>query len=295
MRWDDMRESDNVDDQRGNSASNFGGMGGGGLLPLLFSLLGNKYGLILVGIGIAVMLVTGKNPLQLLTGAAPQAQRTTQTTATANDEGLRFVKSILGDTEDVWGQIYQQAGSQYQAPRLVLFRGAVNSGCGRATSAVGPFYCGADQKVYLDLDFFEELKTRFGAPGDFAQAYVIAHEVGHHVQNIMGTSGQVHAQQQRVSKVEGNKLSVRLELQADCYAGVWGHYAQQRNLLEAGDIEEGLKAAHAIGDDTLQKHAQGHVVPDSFTHGSAAQRQHWFTVGLKTGDVQQCDTFKQAI
>jgi hypothetical protein len=201
-----------------------------------------------------------------------------------------LIKATLASTEDVWGQIFQQAGKQYQQPTLVMFSGTDTSACGTAQSAMGPFYCPTDQKVYIDLSFYDELKQRFGAPGDFAQAYVIAHEVGHHVQNLLGTSSKVQQAQQRASETEGNALSVRLELQADCYAGVWAFHAQQ--LLEPGDIEEALNAAQAIGDDRLQKQSTGQVVPDSFTHGSSEQRMRWFKRGIDGGEVNQCDTFK---
>jgi len=203
-----------------------------------------------------------------------------------------FVSVVLADTEAVWHQLFKQMGRNYEEPKLVLFRGRVESACGLASSAVGPFYCPRDHKVYVDLEFFEELQKRFGAPGDFAQAYVIAHEVGHHVQDLLGISDRVHAQQGRTSKAEYNQLSVRLELQADFLAGVWAHHAQKmRNMLEEGDIEEALRAAEAIGDDRLQRQAQGYVVPDSFTHGTSAQRVRWFRRGFETGDVEQGDTF----
>jgi predicted metalloprotease len=203
-----------------------------------------------------------------------------------------FVSAILGETEDIWSGQFQDLGRTYRPPTLVLFNGSVDSACGFASAAVGPFYCPADQKVYLDTSFFEELSRRFGAPGDFARAYVIAHEIGHHVQNQLGTMDKVHALQQRVSKAEANALSVRLELQADFYAGVWAHHAQKaRKFLEPGDIEEGLRAAAAIGDDRLQREAQGYVVPDAFTHGSSEQRVKWFRKGLESGDISQGDTF----
>jgi predicted metalloprotease len=211
----------------------------------------------------------------------------------AEERSVEFVKTVLGYTEDAWGAIFAARGERYQQPKLKLFRRATDSGCGFASSAVGPFYCPPDRKVYLDLAFFDELARRFGAPGDFAQAYVIAHEVGHHVQALTGVSEAVHARRARLSKAEGNRLSVMQELQADCYAGVWAHHAHRANpkLLEEGDVEEGLRAASAIGDDTLQRQAQGHVVPDSFTHGSSEQRVRWFKHGMATGRVESCDTF----
>jgi uncharacterized protein len=210
-----------------------------------------------------------------------------------SDELRDFVAVVLGDTEDTWQEVFARAGGTYEPPTLVLFSGAVESACGFAQSATGPFYCPLDRKVYLDLSFFEELETRFGAPGDFAQAYVIAHEVGHHVQNLVGITQQTHALRARLSPAEANELSVRVELQADCFAGVWAHLAQRaRNLLDAADIEEGLRATSALGDDRIQRRAQGYVVPESFTHGSAAQRARWFRQGLAHGDLQQCDTFR---
>jgi len=201
-----------------------------------------------------------------------------------------FSRAVLGDTEDVWGAIFRQMGSRYVPPTLVLFRGTTSSACGRANAAVGPFYCPGDHDLYLDTSFFNELATRFGAPGEFAQAYVIAHEVGHHVQNLLGTMDKVQAQMQRGDERAANALSVRLELQADCYAGVWGFYAQKRNLIDANDVESGLRAASAVGDDMIQKRTQGHVVPDSFTHGSAAERTRWFRTGLQSGDLRDCNT-----
>jgi predicted metalloprotease len=210
----------------------------------------------------------------------------------ADDEQTQFVKAVLAQTEDVWNAEFQKVGKQYQEPTLVLFNGQVDSACGYTSAAVGPFYCPADQKVYLDLGFFREMEERFQAPGDFAQAYVIAHEVGHHVQNLLGISDDVHRQQQRVSKVQANDLSVRLELQADFFAGVWAHHAnEQYQILEPGDVKEALEAAEAIGDDRLQMQSRGYVVPDSFTHGSSEQRAKWFYKGLKTGDLNQGDTF----
>lgn len=203
-----------------------------------------------------------------------------------------FVSVVLADTEDTWNDIFQQSGANYVEPKLVLYSNAVESACGFARSAVGPFYCPRDQSVYIDLDFYQDLKTRYQAPGDFAQAYVIAHEVGHHVQNLLGISDRVQSLQRQVSRAEANQLSVRLELQADCFAGVWAHQAQRsRQILEQGDVEEALNAASSIGDDRLQQRSQGYVVPESFTHGSAAQRAQWFRQGIKTGDPEQCNTF----
>jgi predicted metalloprotease len=264
-------------------------------------------GLRLGGGGIIVVLLgawlLGINPLQILgllgggggatlEGAPPQSA---PVSSAASDEQAQFVSVVLADTEDTWSALFSEAGARYVAPKLVLFSGVVRSACGTAQSAMGPFYCPGDQKVYIDLDFYRDLRDRFGAPGDFAQAYVIAHEVGHHVQTLQGTSQQVHERQQRLPQAESNALSVRLELQADCYAGVWAHQADRlRQLLEQGDVEEGLAAAAAIGDDRLQQQTQGRVVPESFTHGSSRQRVEWFRRGLERGSVRSCDTFAPA-
>jgi predicted metalloprotease len=211
---------------------------------------------------------------------------------TGNDEGAQFVSVVLADTEDTWTEIFQAGGERYQPPKLVLFTGVVRSACGTAQAAMGPFYCPSDQKVYIDLGFYRELRERFRAPGDFAQAYVIAHEIGHHVQTLLGTSQQVRQMQEQSSKQQGNALSVQLELQADCYAGVWAHHANRaRQILEEGDVEEGLNAASAIGDDNIQRQTQGTVVPESFTHGSSQQRVTWFRRGLESGSMKNCDTF----
>ena len=281
MRWEDRRRSENVEDRRGMSP---GGMVVGGGAGLLIIFL--------------IATLFGADPGQIL----DQMQRTQVETEEgggppqpidpAQEEKKQFVSVILADTEDVWGQVFQQMGKTYEEPHLVLFSGAVESACGLASTAVGPFYCPQDRNVYIDLAFYDTLHDRFGAPGDFAQAYVIAHEVGHHVQNLLGISNQVQQMQGQVSRAEANDLSVRLELQADFLAGVWAHHGQQmRNFLEAGDIEEALNAASAIGDDRLQQQTQGRVVPDSFTHGSSEQRVRWFRKGLETGDMSQGDTF----
>ncbi|HEV2704504.1 MAG TPA: neutral zinc metallopeptidase [Pyrinomonadaceae bacterium] len=277
MRWRDRRQSGNVEDRRGMSR---GGMAvGGGLGAVVLAVLA---------------LLFGGDPRQVLEqgtsqpGGASQQQRPTNP---EEDELTQFVKVVLAETEDVWNEQFRRAGEQYREPRLVLFTDQVESACGVAGSAIGPFYCSGDERVYIDLSFYRELRSRFQAPGDFAQAYVIAHEVGHHVQHLLGTSDRVHQMQQRMSEREANQLSVRLELQADFYAGVWAHYAQRRGLLEPGDIEEALNAATAIGDDRLQQQGQGYVVPDSFTHGTSAQRVRWFRRGLETGDIRQGDTF----
>lgn len=277
MQWRGRRQSDNVDDQRGR----------GGVGPMAF-----KGGLGTVAIIIVISLITGENPLRLLSQMQTQSPATEQTgeyqASPEEQELAQFVRVVLADTEDVWNKLMPD----YREPTLTLFTGAVQSGCGQATSAVGPFYCSQDERLYIDLSFYDELKNRFGAPGDFAQAYVIAHEVGHHVQHLMGITDKVHAQRERLSDSEYNRLSVMLELQADFLAGVWAHHADaMNNILDAGDIEEALNAASAIGDDRLQRQAQGQVVPDSFTHGTSEQRMRWFRKGYETGDVKQGDTF----
>ncbi|BAN46603.1 neutral zinc metallopeptidase [Metapseudomonas resinovorans] len=288
MRWQRARRSDNVEDA--------GSAGGGGM-----RLRGGR-GLGLGGIAIVVVvaLLMGEDPLQILgqmtqqgTSVNPQQQ---SAMPTGTPEEREFVRAVLGDTEDTWRAIFQAAGRQYQDPKLVLFNGGVQSACGFADSAVGPFYCPGDQKVYLDLDFFEEMASRFQAAGDFAQAYVIAHEVGHHVQTLLGVSAKVNAARQRGERVEGdNGLLVRQELQADCLAGVWAFHAQKRlDWLEPGDLEEALNAANAIGDDRLQRQTRGQVMPDSFTHGTSEQRVRWFKTGFEKGEVGRCDTFSVA-
>jgi predicted metalloprotease len=244
---------------------------------------------------VVVALLFGADPRQLLEQVPTEPAPATHTARPANleeEELKRFTSVVLADTEDVWKEIFRREGTQYREPALVLFNGQVRSACGAAGAAVGPFYCPGDQKVYLDLSFFRDLDKRFGAPGDFAQAYVIAHEVGHHVQNLLGTSDKVHQLQQSTSQAAANQLSVRLELQADFYAGMWARYAQQKGLLDPGDIEEALRAATAIGDDRLQQKGQGYAVPDSFTHGTSEQRVRWFRRGWETGDLRQGDTFK---
>ncbi len=283
MRWRKARRSANVEDRRGQRGRRRGGRG------LAIGGIGGVGGVILL----ILFVVMGGDPVSLLQQIDSPAARITQssgpTTPPANDEASQFVAAVLGETEDVWTQIFAEQGETYRAPRLVLFTDYVSSACGNASAAMGPFYCPGDQQIYIDLGFFDELHQRFGAPGDFAQAYVIAHEVGHHVQNLLGISRQVQWKQARASTAEANALSVRLELQADFLAGVWAHYAQR--LLEPGDIKEALDAASAIGDDTLQRQTQGQVVPDSFTHGTSAQRQRWFLKGFETGDISQGDTF----
>ena len=281
MRWQSSRRSENVEDQRGRGIPRGPAIGGGAAIIILI-----------------IGLLLGGDPAQLLNtlGESGVDQSTTMTESgplSPADEASRdFVAAVLGETEDVWKDIFSQHGATYQEPRLVLFSGTTQSACGYASAATGPFYCSGDQRVYLDTEFFRDLDSRFGAPGDFAQAYVIAHEIGHHVQNLLGTMDKVHALQQRSGEREANELSVRLELQADFYAGLWAHYADRtRNILEPGDIEEALNAATAIGDDRIQKQTQGYVVPDAFTHGSSEQRVRWFRRGYESGDLNEGDTF----
>jgi predicted metalloprotease len=252
------------------------------------------------GIGGLVLLlvisaITGQNPADLLNTLGPASSSVSPDTGSvpADDPAYQFLSFVLGDTEQTWGQLFNESGESYEPPVLVLFTGSTPSACGLGDAAMGPFYCPADRKVYLDVSFFRDLDERFGAPGDFAQAYVVAHEVGHHIQTLTGVSAQVQAARQRVGEREGNTLSVLQELQADCYAGVWGHYAARRDVLDPGDVEEGLAAAASIGDDRLQQQSQGRVVPESFTHGSSAQRVEWFRRGLESGRVDACDTFER--
>ncbi|MCK9533191.1 MAG: zinc metallopeptidase [Pseudomonas sp.] len=286
MRWKKARRSDNVVDQRGKGRR----IGGKGL------------SLGAVAIIVVMGLLSGQDPLQIIGTIAGQAIQqggiqvggpSNEPAPPSNDTQSEFVRAILGDTEDTWRALFQQSGQRYKDPKLVLFNDSVRSACGLADSAVGPFYCPGDQQVYLDLSFFKEMEQRFAATGEFAQAYVIAHEVGHHVQTLLGVSARVQAARQRGERVTGNNgLLVRQELQADCFAGVWAHHAQQRHAwLEPGDLKDALNAAQAIGDDRLQKQAQGYVVPDSFTHGTSAQRERWFSQGYTYGDASQCDTF----
>jgi len=297
MRLDDEQESTNFEVQ-GRSGGGFGGFGGGGggMLGLLLPLIGSRFGCMGIVVVVGIMLVMGINPLSLLGGGTGMAP--TQQSAPANTDPKELTDiqhwslKVLGSTERTWGKLFQASGQQYQPTILSFYSQSGTSGCGAAQSAMGPFYCPTDKKVYLDTDFFTELKQRFGAPGDFAQAYVIAHEVGHHVQDLEGTLGEVNKRQRSVSEEQGNALQVRIELQADCYAGVW---AKDTGLMEQGDLEEGLTAAQAIGDDTLQKSAGRRPVPESFTHGSSAQRMEWLRKGLATGDPAQCDTFKGAL
>ncbi|HHH19250.1 MAG TPA: hypothetical protein ENK86_01890 [Campylobacterales bacterium] len=290
MRWEDRDQSDNVEDRRGSSSGGSRGMPSLStmmfLWPIIQRLLGTKFGWAIIGVG-AVLYFSGFNPLGGLTGgnSNPVDQK-------ADDRQAAFISTVLNDTEEVWKEIFRQHGAIYKEPKMVLYRGSTRSGCGHASAQMGPFYCPADQKVYIDLGFFDELQNRHGASGDFAQAYVLAHEIGHHIQNMEGTLSKVQQMKQQARGQKGeNQLQVRVELQADCYAGVWAHHAHKRfNILEQGDVEEALRAASAIGDDTLQKQAQGYVVPDAFTHGSSAQRVEWFRRGIKSGDIRTCDT-----
>ncbi len=286
MRIEGQRESDNIEDRRGMGPARLGGRGGLGIGTIVLALVASYF--------------TGMNPLtilNLLTGVQSVTETMTPSTPSQpgpvgapSDQLGKFASVVLADTETTWRTLL---GPQYQDPRMVLFSGAVQSACGTTSSAVGPFYCPGDHRVYLDLAFFDEMANRLGAAGDFAQAYVIAHEVGHHVQNLVGTADKVHRLQRQVSEVEGNALSVKMELQADCYAGVWGHHAnRERHLIEPGDFEEGLRAAAAIGDDRLQKMSRGHVQPESWTHGSSEQRMTWLKRGLESGDPSVCNTFE---
>ena len=279
MRWDDLRQSSNVEDVRGSTG---GGRGlkiglGGTLLALIASYF----------FGIDPRLILG-----LMNAVPNQSSAPAVSPGTPQDQQGRFIAAVLGETEDTWSAIFQANGLQYLPPKLVLYRDEMPTACGSGSAAAGPFYCPLDRKVYLDLSFFQQLSDEFQAPGEFAEAYVLAHEVGHHVQNLLGISGKVRAAQERASDAQANQLSVRLELQADCFAGVWAKHADQtKHILEQGDVESALRAAAAVGDDTLQKRARGYVVPESFTHGSAAERTGWFKRGLTDGSIQGCDTF----
>lgn len=281
MRWEDEERSENVEDRRGVPASR--GFVGGGIGTIIIVLVALYF-----GIDPSMLLQTSQQ------SAPPYVTQQRQQPYGGQDRMAQFVSVVLADTEKTWHGIFRQYGKTYREPKLVLFTDAVDSACGFAQAATGPFYCPGDQKVYIDLGFFEEMKNRFQAPGDFAQAYVIAHEVGHHVQNLLGIAEKVQSTMRRASKTQANRLSVRMELQADCYAGVWGYYADRsRGLLETGDLEEALGAASAIGDDRIMRRTSGTVVPDAFTHGTSAQRVRWFRRGFETGDVKQCNTFEE--
>lgn len=289
MRWQGRRESDNVEDRRGQSGSPMGGGGGfrlpsgkGGIVLLIIILVAGYYGVDLTG------MLTGE--------PVTQQQTTTQRSISPqDDEAAKFTKVVLADTEDTWGAIFKEMGRQYPQPKLVMYRGATRTACGTGQSVMGPFYCPADSTVYIDLSFYDEMKTKLGAGGDFAQGYVIAHEVGHHVQKLLGIEAKVRQLQQNASQAEANRLSVKMELQADCFAGVWGYNMQKQDVIETGDLQEALNTAEAIGDDRLQQQSQGRVVPDSFTHGTSQQRYTWFKRGFDSGDPAQCNTFGKAL
>jgi len=288
MRWQGRRESDNVEDRRGQSGSPMGGGGGfrlpsgkGGIVLLIIVLVAGYYGVDLTG---------------MLTGEPVSQQQTTQRSISPkDDEAAKFTKGILADTEHTWGAIFKDMGRQYPQPKLVMYRGATRTACGTGQSVMGPFYCPADSTVYIDLSFYDEMRNKLGAGGDFAQGYVIAHEVGHHVQKLLGIESKVRQLQQNASQAEANRLSVKMELQADCFAGVWGYNMQKQDYMETGDLQEALNAAEAIGDDRLQQQSQGRVVPDSFTHGTSQQRYTWFKRGFDSGDPAQCNTFGNAL
>lgn len=274
MKWSGRRGSANVEDRRGMGGGTLVGGGVGGILILL------------------LVTLLGGNPADILGNMTGSSSQQSAYQGTAQEEELaQFVSVVLADTEEVWEELFREKGIQYKDPVLVLYSGSVSSACGRATSAVGPFYCPGDQKLYIDLSFYEELQRTFKAPGDFAMAYVVAHEVGHHVQTLLGTSAQMDALRQKLNETEYNRMQVRMELQADYFAGVWAHHAEDMEVLEAGDIDEALTAANAIGDDTLQKQAQGYAVPDSFTHGTSEQRKRWFQKGYESGTIEGGDTF----
>lgn len=283
MRWKKSRRSDNIEDRRG--ARVVKRAGGGGLGIIVIALIAMFFGVD------PRMILQMAGDMQQGQGASTRTSNPVQQTA-AEQELANFVSVVLADTEDTWHPIFRQLGGQYKEPKLVLFSDSVHSACGMASAAMGPFYCPADQKVYIDLSFYAQLRQQYNAPGDFAQAYVIAHEVGHHVQTLLGISQQVHQQKRSLNKAQANALSVRQELQADCFSGVWANHADRaRQVLESGDVEEALRAATAIGDDNLQRRSQGYVVPESFTHGTSAQRVRWFKIGLQYGDIKRCDTY----
>ena len=293
MRWEDRKQSDNVEDRRhsgGNGGSRRGMPSMGTIMflwPFIQRLLKTKFGWAIIGMG-AVVYFSGYNPLSAITGGGSKPVAN----SAADNKQAAFISTVLNDTEEVWKTVFKEHGAKYREPKMVLYRGTTQSGCGHASAQMGPFYCPADEKVYIDLGFFDELAKKHNATGDFAQAYVLAHEIGHHIQNMEGTLSKVQKMKQQARGDKGaNQLQVKVELQADCYAGVWAHHAHKRfNILEQGDVEEALRAASAIGDDTLQKQAQGYVVPDAFTHGSSEQRVTWFRKGIKSGDIKSCNT-----
>jgi predicted metalloprotease len=287
MRWQGRRESNNVEDRRSESGGSFSRgpgfrlpRGKGGIVLLVIVIVASYYGVDLTGV---------------ITGQPVENSSQQRSISPQEDESAKFTSVIFATTEDTWGQLFEKMGRQYQQPKLVMYRNRISTGCGTGQSIMGPFYCPADSKVYIDLSFYDEMKHKLGADGDFAQGYVIAHEVGHHVQKLLGTEAKVRQLQQGASQTQINALSVRMELQADCYAGVWGHSMQQQGVLETGDLEEALNAAQAIGDDRLQQRSQGQVIPDSFTHGTSAQRYSWFKRGMESGDPAQCNTFGRAL
>lgn len=294
MKWEDNRSSSNIEDKRNNSAYGRNTRGGNmmAILPIAKFLLGSKIGRIILGIGVIAYFM-GFNPLSLLNQQAVSSSQTQIVNQKDDDRSAKFVSAVLAQTEDIWHEVFKNYGAIYEEPKLVLFRGSVKSACGFASSQTGPFYCPSDKKVYLDLSFFDQLDKKLNAPGDFAQAYVIAHEVGHHVQNLVGTLDKVHkSKQNSKSDKQSNELQVKVELQADCYAGLWANFSKNRfDSLEEGDIEEALNAASAIGDDTLQKNARGYVVPDSFTHGTSSQRMTWFKKGFQKATLEACNSF----
>jgi predicted metalloprotease len=308
MRWRGRRQSTNVQDQRGQG----GGFGGGGLgrgggfrIPMGGGVRraggGGISGIILLVVLFFALRACGIDPLEILAGGdgVPDGGRITQESsqsgARSNDEMTQFVSTVLAETEDAWNGIFEAEGLQYEEPKMVLFSGQTRSACGFASSASGPFYCPGDHKVYIDLSFYDQLDRQFGAAGDFAQAYVLAHEVGHHVQNLIGILPKFNQMRQSMGQAEANEMSVRVELQADCFAGIWGHFTGQKGLLEQGDLEEALNAAQQIGDDTLQRKTQGYVVPESFNHGTSQQRMTWFNRGFQSGKLEDCDTFNNRI
>jgi uncharacterized protein len=313
MRWQGRRQSDNVEDQRGEDSGGFpGGIGRGGGFRLpggsgIRTARGGGFSgiIILAAIFLFLKFCTNIDPMQILVdsggdGGGQLLPGQSQTapgdmSVKSNDEMTQFVRTVLAETEDVWSGIFQAEGQTYPAPTMVLFSGQVRSACGFASAASGPFYCPGDKKLYIDLSFYDELDKKFGASGDFAQAYVLAHEVGHHVQNLIGVLPKFNQMRQNMSEADSNAMSVRVELQADCFAGIWGHFTQQKGILEQGDLEEALNAAQQIGDDTMQRKMQGYVVPESFNHGTSAQRATWFKRGFESGKLESCDTFSGKI
>jgi len=300
MDWKGRRKSDNIEDRRGNPSRGGNPFGRGGMRLPTGGMRGGSglslKAIVIIGVIYLVLKLIGIDPLQII-GGDPGGQLTSerQVSPARQDEMTDFVATVLAETEDVWNGIMQSQGFDYPEPTLVLFSGAVSSACGNVSSASGPFYCPGDQKVYIDLTFFDELAQRFKASGDFAQAYVLAHEVGHHVQNLIGVLPQFNEMRRSMSQAEQNQMSIRVELQADCFAGIWGHFTAQKGLLERGDLEEALNAAQQIGDDTIQRRTQGYVVPESFNHGTSAQRKEWFSRGFESGLLEACDTFNNPV